>query len=199
MDLYAEWAAIYPPCAHNPLMEVEEASVLSLLPPVAGRLVLDAGCGTGRYVQLLTALGARAIGVDSSIAMVTRARARSRRVVLGDMRALPFASGTCDLVVSGLALMDIADLQAVVDEWSRVLCRRGVVVYSTLHPAGRELGWTRTFERDGETRTLDAHWHSMPDHRRACRRAGLEIERVEEPALQAGGQAVALVMRARKR
>lgn len=199
MDLYAEWAAIYPPRAHNPLMEVEEAAMLSLLPPVEGRLVLDAGCGTGRYMQVLSALGARAVGVDASPAMVSHARRSGRGVVLGDMCALPIASAACDLVVSGLALMDVADLQPVVSEWARVLCRRGVVVYSTLHPSGRELGWTRTFSSEGQTRTMTAQWHTSLDLQRACRHAGLEIERIEQPTLPRSRQAVALVIRARKR
>lgn len=199
MDLYAEWAANYPPRAHNPLMEAEEAAVLSLLPPVEGRLVLDAGCGTGRYLQVLASLGARAVGIDASAAMLTRVRRRARGIMLGDMRALPIADAACDVVVSGLALMDVIDLQAVVDEWSRVLCRRGVVVYSTLHPAGRELGWTRTFSSDGETRTMPAYWHTLPELQRASRRAGLDIERIEQPTLRREPQPVAVVIRARKR
>jgi SAM-dependent methyltransferase len=179
-------------------MEIEQVALLDLLPPVSGRLVLDAGCGTGRYVHLLTSLGARVIGVDLSAAMVGRARALSSRVLRGDMLQLPIADASCDVVVSGLAVIDIGDLDTAVAEWSRVLCHRGVVVYSTLHPAGGELGWTRTFDVSGETRTLPAHWHCLDDHQRACRRAGLEIERIEQPALHRGGQPVALVVRARR-
>jgi malonyl-CoA O-methyltransferase len=199
MDLYQEWAATYPAHAHNPFMEVEQATVLSLLPPVAGRRVLDAGCGTGRYVQLLTFLGARVVGVDCSAAMIVAARRYRSNVIQGDMRALPIASAACDLVVSGLAVVDVADLGGVIAEWSRVLVRRGVVVYSTLHPRGRERGWLRTYERDGMTKTLPAYWHTLADHRHACRRTGLEIEAAAEPALERGGQPIALVIRARKR
>jgi malonyl-CoA O-methyltransferase len=137
-DRYAEWAPTYPPDAHNALMEVEQASVLSLLPPVCGRVVLDAGCGTGRYMRLLSALGARVVGVDLSLAMAARARSMQLHVACGDLTAMPVRSDSCDVIVCGLAVIDVPDLSAVLAEWSRVLRRRGVVVYSTLHPIGRE-------------------------------------------------------------
>ncbi len=200
MDPYAAWAPKYPPYPHNDLMVVEQAAVLSLLPPVAGRTVLDAGCGTGRYLQLLTALGANVIGIDLSAAMLRRARACRYAVAHGDMHLLPIGNGRCDVVVSGLAVIDIPNLVTVLSEWSRVLCRRGVVVFSTLHPAGRTLGWKRTFEdARGTTRTLPAYWHSLDDYRRACRTSSLEIEATEQPSLRRGDQPVALVIRARKR
>ena len=198
MDAYAAWAPSYPPHAHNALMEAEQAAVLDVLPPVSGRMVLDAGCGTGRYVQLLTSLGARVVGVDLSPSMVARAGTLSARVVRGDLQHLPLASGTFDVAVSGLAVIDIPDLDAVIAEWSRVLIHRGVVVYSTLHPDGAALGWTRTFSAGGRLNTLPAHWHSLNDHERACRAAGLEIEAVGQPSLQRRGQPVALIVRARR-
>jgi malonyl-CoA O-methyltransferase len=198
-DAYAAWAPNYPPHAHNALMETEQTAVLELLPPVSGRVVLDAGCGTGRYLRLLAALGARVIGVDLSQAMVQRARALPWPVVRGDMASLPFASASCDVVVSGLALPDVPDLRRVAAEWARVLRRRGVVVYSTLHPIGRDLGWKRTYEVGEATRMLPAHWHTTQDHQNACADAGLEIETVREPGLTRGGQPVAMVIRARCR
>jgi malonyl-CoA O-methyltransferase len=199
MDAYAAWAPGYPPYAHNPLMEVEQAAVLALLPPVAGRRVLDAGCGTGRYLQILDALGARVVGVDLSAAMIARARPVSPRLLRADMSALPLAAGCCDVVVSGLAVIDIEMLDRVAAEWARVLCHRGVVVYSTVHPVGRELGWQRTYLSDGMPQSLPAHWHSLEDQRRACATAGLDIEAIDEPALMRGGPSVAMVIRARRK
>ena len=125
-DAYAAWAPTYPPYAHNSLMDVEQTAVLELLPPVSGRTVLDAGCGTGRYMRLLTALGARVIGVDLSGAMASRARALNLPVALADMGALPLATGSCDVVVSGLAIPDVSQLNRVLVEWGRVLRHRGV-------------------------------------------------------------------------
>ena len=51
-DAYALWAPSYPARAHNPVMLAEERAMLSLLPQdFSGRNVLDAGCGTGRYMR----------------------------------------------------------------------------------------------------------------------------------------------------
>jgi malonyl-CoA O-methyltransferase len=197
-DAYAAWAPTYPPHAHNALMEVEQTAMLELLPPVSGRTVLDAGCGTGRYIRLLAALGARAIGVDLSHAMVCRALSFKLPVVRADMTALPLATGSCDIVVSGLAIPDVPHLARVTAEWARVLRHRGVVVYSTLHPIGKDLGWRRTYESGDGTRTLPAYWHSSRDHHDACVSAGLEIETVREPGLTRDGSPVAMVVRARR-
>jgi malonyl-CoA O-methyltransferase len=196
-DAYAAWAPNYPSYAHNELMEVEQAAMLELLPPVSRRIVLDAGCGTGRYMRLLTALGARAIGVDLSHAMLSRARALKLPVVHADMAALPLRASSCDIVVSGLAIPDVPNLAMAAAEWARVLRHRGVVVYSTLHPIGKDLGWRRTYQSVEGTRTLPAHWHTPDEHQQACASAGLEIESVREPGLKRHGQPVAMVIRAR--
>src|SRR6476659_6896108 len=73
---YALWAASYPPHAHNPLMLAEERAMLALLPAdLRGRAVLDAGCGSGRYLlHALRRNARRVLGVDLSAEMLGRAR-----------------------------------------------------------------------------------------------------------------------------
>ena len=80
VSAYALWAAEYPPFAHNPLMRAEERALLSLLPSdLRGLAVLDAGCGSGRYLRHARQRGARAVvGVDLSAEMLARARAELR-------------------------------------------------------------------------------------------------------------------------
>ena len=208
-DGYAAWAPYYAAEAHNPLMRVEQKAMLDLMPPVDGRTVLDAGCGTGRYARILAAAGTRHVaGVDRSSAMLAHARGSGAALVRADMRALPAGDETCDVIVSGLMLPDIADLGIVTREWRRVLRPGGVLVYSTLHPIGAELGWTRTFETPHGTHTLPAAWHSIDEHRRACSAAGLIVDALVEPRLNPGdrgpmgtprtGVPVALVVRARR-
>ena len=73
---YALWAANYPAYAHNPLMQAEERAMLALLPTtLKGSRVLDAGCGSGRYLAHAWRRGASVlVGVDLSEPMLRRAR-----------------------------------------------------------------------------------------------------------------------------
>ena len=196
---YSLWAKNYPPRPHNPLMELEQHTVLSLLPDVSGRRVLDAGCGTGRYLQALKSRGAFAIGMDLSAAMLTRARELTNRVARADLRALPFDDASIDVVVCGLALGDFAELELALSEIARVVRETGCVIYSVVHPAGEQAGWSRTFESDGRQVAIDGFWHSLEHHRRACAAAGLTIEEWREPELaQVPGCRALLVVRARR-
>jgi malonyl-CoA O-methyltransferase len=196
---YALWAAVYPPQPHNALMETEHETVLALLPDVRGLTVLDAGCGSGRYLQALSGRGARAIGVDLSAAMLERARESTTRIARADLRALPFDEMSIDLVVCGLALGDVEELELALSEIARVLRPGGHAVYSVVHPAGEAAGWSRTFERDGRRLAIDGFWHSLERHRQACASAGLAIEDWREPVLAAvPDQRAVLVVRARR-
>jgi malonyl-CoA O-methyltransferase len=198
-DPYREWAPFYPPEAHNVLMHVEEAAVLSLLPDVAQRRVLDAGSGTGRYARLVVERGAaQVVCVDRSPAMLRHAKATARRIQ-ADLAALPIADASFDVVVSGLAVMDVRDLSPVLCEWARVLGPRGVVICSTLHPRGESLGWTRTFDTPAGSGRLPSCWHSLDDFRRACVPARLSIDAVASPGVDGSGDApVALIVRAHR-
>lgn len=67
-----------------------------------GALVLDAGCGAGRFVEVVLACGARVVALDYSGAVdASRANFGSHprlEVVQGDIRALPFATEAFDYV-----------------------------------------------------------------------------------------------------
>ncbi|MCA1585656.1 MAG: methyltransferase domain-containing protein [Acidobacteria bacterium] len=198
-EAYVRWAPFYPPRSHNRLMEVEEHALRELLPQLSGRSVLDAGCGTGRYARLARQSGAASvIGVDRSRAMLRQASASDGRFVLADLRSLPFADGSIDIVLCGLALMDVEELDRAIGEMARVLSPGGTLVYSTLHPSGADEGWTRTFETPLGRHVIPSSWHSMRQHWDACEAAGLHVSHHREPAIDGRSPArpVALVVRA---
>ena len=194
---YELWAATYPPFPHNPLMALEQQAVLSMLPDVNGATVIDAGCGTGRYLRLMRARGATAFGVDLSASMLMHARAGGGIVARGNLCALPIDSMSVDVVVCGLALGDVPHLDIALAEMSRVLRPAGCIVYSVVHPIGERAGWSRTFTADGRQNAIATYWHSLQQHRQACANAGLRVTGWQEPVLAAVPQHPAvLVVRA---
>src|SRR4029077_1770953 len=68
---YDLWADTYPASAHNPVMRAEQSVVQPLLARTRSSRALDVGTGSGRYLPLLRATGARVVvGVDFSIGML---------------------------------------------------------------------------------------------------------------------------------
>jgi SAM-dependent methyltransferase len=57
--------------------------------PAASRTHLDLGCGSGRVAEWFRDCGYNSVGLDASIPMLRIARARTRRLVAADLRALP--------------------------------------------------------------------------------------------------------------
>lgn len=100
--------------------------------------VLELGCGTGRVSKPLIEAGVDLIGVDRSAAMLARMRAakaragkasRSPSVARGDIRALPFADGTFDMVLAPYGVLQSLtrdrDLAQTLASVARVLARGG--------------------------------------------------------------------------
>jgi len=91
-------------------------------------LILEVGCGSGYYNEILSYLldrSVRYLGLDYSAAMLQRARKRycEQLFVLGDATALPFADGTLDVVMNGVSLMHISSYETAIAEARRVAAR----------------------------------------------------------------------------
>jgi len=104
--------------------------------------ILDVGCGTGYCTRLLRSKYKKAdvVAVDLSEAMVGVTRsAHARRMPwngrnqhsTGDAAALPFKSGTFDLVCSNLTMQWLPDPQDMMREMRRVLAPGGLMLFST--------------------------------------------------------------------
>lgn len=133
-DSYAEAVRTSP---YNANLEFPATS--DLVPEVAGKRVLDAGCGTGFYCEWLQERGADVVGVDTSEEMLEQARERvSADVELhqGDLaEPLSFAeTNGFDGVLSALALSYIEDWRQPFSEFTRILRPGGFLVFSTGHP-----------------------------------------------------------------
>jgi malonyl-CoA O-methyltransferase len=192
---YALWAPNYPARAHNPVMQAEERAMLALMPDgLHGQTVLDAGCGSGRYMLHALHRGARRVkGVDLSLDMLQRASLELREhrfdadvsLTQGSLTALPTPDAWADLTICGLVIGHLDDLQQSLSELCRVTRPGGTVLCSDVHPIGHALGWLRDFKCDGQRYAVRhkahrySHWHA------ACANVGLDIETVLEPMLDA--------------
>ncbi len=97
----------------------------------------------------------------------------SRRLVLGDMRSLPFRSGSVDLAICSFALSYLPFASAAFSELARVANR---VVVSDLHPAAMLKGWTRSFHDAGRSWKIDHFYHNPADLERTARAAGMKLQ-----------------------
>ncbi|HVF03459.1 MAG TPA: class I SAM-dependent methyltransferase [Frankiaceae bacterium] len=110
---------------------------LGLLGDVAGKRVLEVGCGGAQCARWLAERGAAAVASDISVAQLRLARAMGPTppLVAGDAERLPFADAAFDLACSAYgALPFAADSAAVMREVARVLRPGGRWVFSVTHP-----------------------------------------------------------------
>jgi len=104
---------------------------------VRGR-VLDLGCGFGRHLVALRERGLEAFGLDRSLALLSRARELSGRIVRGDFRALPFHGASFDAVLmlfSSFGYFDDPTNALVAREVARVLAPGSLAVFDLMNPA----------------------------------------------------------------
>lgn len=104
-----EWTRLYPEHGHtSPEWQAERDIFLEYTRTVPSdfrnRLILDAGCGNGRYAKLANDWGARVVAVDISSAVDVAARNVGGRdavdVVQADLFKLPFRPDTFDAAYS---------------------------------------------------------------------------------------------------
>jgi SAM-dependent methyltransferase/uncharacterized protein YbaR (Trm112 family) len=112
----------------------------SLLQPadLAGKLVLDAGCGNGRYTHWAYEHGAEVIAVDLGPAVDSAFRNVGHRpnvhVIQGDLFDLPIRAGVLDVVFSIGVLMHTGDARRVTARLVELLRPGGSI---TVHLYGK--------------------------------------------------------------
>ena len=111
------------------------AARAALIPPATRdeAILLDAGCGGGLLAPHVCGRGYRHLGVDLRRSGLEQSAARGVVPVIGDVAALPLASGCADVVVAGEILEHVTDLPAVVAELCRVLRPGGLLVLDTVN------------------------------------------------------------------
>jgi malonyl-CoA O-methyltransferase len=153
---------------------LENRLVETLAIPTASCRLLDVGCGTGRRLRGTDA--AVAAGVDASLDMLRLAPPEQRRAA-ADVRALPLAAGSFDVVWCRLVIGHVRELEAAYSELSRVCRPGGAVIVSDLSAEAIAAGHRRTFRDSlGEVHELEHVVHSIERQAAVARDVGLDLE-----------------------
>lgn len=135
-----------------------------LIPPASrdGAVLLDLACGGGVLAPYAAKLGYRHVGLDLEPVSLALAREHGVTTVLADVRAVPFADSSADVVAAGEILEHVAEPSTVVAEACRVLRPGGLLVLDTINATaiGRFVAVTLA-ERVGGTVTKGIHDPSL--------------------------------------
>jgi SAM-dependent methyltransferase len=203
MSQYDDFAEAYAAENDVSLMNAyyERPAALALAGDVAGRRILDAGCGSGPLFAALRDGGAVVTGFDQSAGMVAQARRRlggDADLRVADLAGpLPFPGDAFDDVLASLVLHYLEDWAPTLAELRRVLRTGGRLIASVNHPmmvnlTHRQAGprpdyferytWTDEFPLPGGRTARMTFWnrplHAMTD---AFTEAGFRIAVVHEP------------------
>lgn len=173
-DGYRRWAPHY--ARETAISLLEDQLVESIVPSLAGKRLLDVGCGTGRR---LTGCGAaEAVGIDLSPEMLDAGIGRGAvapgvRTLVGDVRHLPFPDRCFDLVWCRLVLGHLPEIGGAYAELARVTLPGGMIVVSDFHAEAHAAGHRRTFRDADGVHEVEHHVHDLSAHADAGCAAGL--------------------------
>jgi SAM-dependent methyltransferase len=110
----------------EPMLAPLYRATLDALAPLAGRRLLDVGCGSGLVLQLAAAEGAQVSGLDATAALLAVAGTRVPAADLreGDLEELPYDDAAFDVVCAFNSIQYADDPVGAVAEMARV-CRVG--------------------------------------------------------------------------
>lgn len=186
-------------CGHTSydLMESNQwvQDTVSRLTPPGGR-VMDLGCGPGRHLGPIHALGKEVYGVDRSLFRLSQSTLRPNAgLVLADMLHLPFQGGSFHTVVAWRSIYFQSRKRIIhtTAEIKRILRPGGVLVCScrsttnTLYFIGQEMGEEiepGTFRLDDGIDFFDVSYHFFTEDEVREIFKGFHIETITERPLK---------------
>jgi len=213
---YDIWAPTYDE-EHNPLIALEENITLDLIGDVTSQRVLDVGCGTGRYCELLAKRGAKVVGIDPSSKMLECARRKITpsckfELRFGRIEDINFPNSHFNVVVCALTVGHMHELEPFMREVSRVIKIRGRLVLSDIHPYWPISGhdYAEFFNGKGQEYRIPEYVHLFEEHWSLFRKFKFSVEGVKEPRIDEKlierfpnlikykGMPLALILKARK-
>jgi SAM-dependent methyltransferase len=96
--------------------------------PLAGRRILDVGCGIGTYVEKLRQFSDQVYGIDIEVERVLEGGQRLPNLLVAAAESPPFTPGSFDVILLHEVLEHVQDDRQVVHEAHRLLAPGGRMV-----------------------------------------------------------------------
>lgn len=121
----------------NELLEIP--TIISMMPEIKGKRVLDIGCGAGGMSRYFVDNGAKyVLGLDISNNMLTLARKLTKQTNVEylnlAMEYLSTIKDKFDIVFSSLAFHYVEDFEKLMKDISNLLIDGGILLFSQEHP-----------------------------------------------------------------
>lgn len=191
----------------SPNDTLEKPVILELIGDIAGKSVLDLGCGDAAIGREFLQGGATSyLGIDGSANMVALATqtlaGTSGRVIQHAIEDWQYPPATFDLVLARLVLHYVADLPALCAQVWQTLRPSGQFVFSVEHPVitSTDRGWTKEGPRqdwlvdryfDSGLRVtewmggqIEKYHRTVEDYFGSLQRAGFSVEHLRESSPQ---------------
>lgn len=153
---YDIWSQGYDTQPDNLMLALDEAIFAELIARVSFRdkVVADVGCGTGRHWEKIYAKQpARLIGFDVSEGMLKILKKKYPEAETHQIKTNHLDNmhaGSCDSIISTLAIAHICDIEDAFREWARILKPNGHIIITDYHPDTLSKGGNRTFKHNGK-------------------------------------------------
>jgi len=195
---YETWSPTYDQQA-NPTRDLSTAVLRHFLTDLSGKVVVEAGCGTGRNTQWLAPMCHEIIGLDFSDGMLAQARQKPGlekvRFIQHDLlQPWPIEPETADLVLINLVIEHIPDLETLLSHANSALRPGGQILITEYHPDRVSQGTGAQIEIDGqETIHIVNYHHPVLEYMSLGDKLGLDVTGVKgwREELEADGTPVA--------
>lgn len=178
---------------------------------IRGSVILDSGCGEGRFGRILVERGAeRVVGIDACEPMIHAARelqSAKESYRVGNVEDLSFLEDrSFDLAISCLNQCDLLDFKANTREVFRVLKPGGRFVVANVHPMCSAVGTWQTSEDGAKQHAIldnyfeeeERHWkmlgwdftnfhRTLSTYVKGFRESGFLIHNINEPTVDGDG------------
>jgi ubiquinone/menaquinone biosynthesis C-methylase UbiE len=159
--------------------DITKQIVSELLNNIRGSLILDCGCGTGRFTDFFIKKNARVIGIDMSENMLKIAKKKipSATFIKADIFSLPFKNKIFDAVICSEVLTHLHSYKEPLLEMKRVLKDEGIIIIDI-----RNILWPHRLFTLLKRMIKRADKDYYPDYvsvwriKRICNKIGLKVD-----------------------